>query len=80
MRILDIDNDKAVYYTVLLLTRSEAQELRDSLDGLLESQNSCIHHHVIDDGLKHEITVVLYDDGHVETFNDRCIKLIQQDI
>ncbi len=79
MRILDEDSDEAVQKVTLYLTRAEAKELRDSLDGLLALGHPGRHEHVPDETFSKEITVCLYDSGDVAAFNARSRKLILED-
>lgn len=77
MRILDETRDNSVDRATLLLTRTEAQELLDSLQSLL-ADGAGQHAHVPSEDYQKEIAIAIYDPGHVEGFNRRCQKLIQE--
>lgn len=80
MRILDIDNDKAIKNIMILLTTEEASELRDDLDGMLQKGIINDHAHVNDTEYEHEITIAIYDYGKTESFfNERTKKLVLTD-
>jgi hypothetical protein len=77
MRILDDKRDSSIDRATLLLTRSEAQELLDSLQALL-ADGKGQHAHVPSEDHQKEIAVAIYEPGHTEGFNQRCQKLIQE--
>jgi predicted hydrolase (HD superfamily) len=63
---------------MLLLTLSEAEELRDDLDSLINKQK--MHHaHVNDSEYNHEITVAIYDEKNLTGFDERATQLILTD-
>jgi hypothetical protein len=76
MRILDENRDNSVDRATLLLTESEAQELRDSLESLFAGGKGQ-HAHVPSEDYQKEITIAIYEPGHADGFNQRCQKLIQ---
>jgi len=78
MRILDEKRDNSVDRATLLLTRSEAQELLDSLRSLL-ADGQGQHAHVPSEDYQKEITIAIYEPGHANEFNQRCQKLIRDD-
>jgi hypothetical protein len=77
MRILDEKRDNSVDRATILLTRSEAQELRDSLDLLLRDGKGQ-HAHVPDEDFKKEITIAIYTPENLDEFNQRYQKLIKE--
>lgn len=79
MRILDKARDQSVKNITLLLTVSEASELRDKLNGLLFSNLRGDHIHVDDKEYQHEITVALYDSSTMAGFAERIKRLILED-
>lgn len=79
MRILDNEYDKALNDILICMTIDEAKELYDSLK-LLMKDPSNNHTHITSDCLTKEISICLYEDGKLEGFNDRTIKLIKEDI
>ena len=80
MRILDQKNDQSINQVVLYLTKEEALELKDSLDGIIEDNNLGRHEHVSSSEYDKEITVCLYDPGSIEQFSERSKKLIRHDL
>jgi len=79
MRILDETRDNSVDRATLLLTRSEAQELLDSLKSLI-ADGKGQHAHVPSEDYKKEISIAIYEPGNPEGFNQRCQRLIQDNI
>ena len=78
MRIHNIDNDKKIDQVGLYLTHSEAQELRDSLEMLLQKPE--MHHlHIPNGDYQKQITISIYDET-LKGFNERVRKLIKDDI
>ena len=78
MRILDEEGDKALNRVTLYLTRSEALELRDSIEALL-NELSRHHEHIPDADFSKELTVCIYDPNSITTFDDRSRRLITLD-
>lgn len=78
MRILDQDSDKTCRDVLLYLTPSEALELRDSLNHLLEKPSSN-HAHISEDDYKRELTVCIYDVNNLQGFNKRSLDIILND-
>jgi len=75
MRILDQDADKSINQITLYLTVLEAQELRDSIDSLL--QNETHHHeHISSEDYKKEITMTIYDRLPLDSFDERSKKIV----
>lgn len=79
MRILDEQRDCSVAKATILLSRAEAEELRDSLESVLANGRGN-HAHVPSEDFKKEITVAIYDEETIKTFNDRCQRLIRDDL
>lgn len=59
MRIANMSTHEEWDRVVLHLKRTEASELRDALESLLESEPGRRHEHVSDETFAKEITVVL---------------------
>lgn len=78
MRILDEASDKSINNILLCLTFSEALELRDSLNALIEKPLNN-HAHIPNDDFSKEITVCVYDINNLKDFNKRSIDLILYD-
>lgn len=75
MRMLDEDRDSSLNRVTLYLTRSEASELRDSLDALMKDRRER-HEHVPSEDYNKELTVCIYDAGDLKSFNERSKRLI----
>lgn len=78
MHILDQNSDKSLINITLYLTHSEAIELRDSLNDLLENPLNN-HAHISNESYQKEITVCIYDKNNLEGFNKRSLRLIMED-
>ena len=78
MRILDEQHDQAVSRSTILLTRSEAEEFRDSIEAILKGGEGN-HAHIPSEDFQKEITIALYDGTNTSTFNERCQRLIKED-
>jgi hypothetical protein len=77
MRILDEDNDVALDNVSIFLTIEEANEMIDTLEGLLkEAKNSASHGHLNDESYEHEITVTIYNEQMLEGLHERIKRLI----
>lgn len=79
MRILDIDTNKSTKNVLLLLTQSEAVELRDDLNRMLSLKKESDHSHISDLEYEHEITVAIYGDDRINNFDERTKTLIEND-
>lgn len=79
MRVLDNDSDKALKNVTLYLTFEEANELKHDLERLIENFGNNEHVHINDSENSREITVVLYDENHLDMFDERSKKLIRKD-
>ena len=79
MRIYDSDLDKTINNVVLYLTPDEAQELKDSLELLINNKHH--HEHIPDreNNFKREITVCIYREDNLSSFDERSKKLILND-
>jgi hypothetical protein len=80
MRIFDEDNKKSIKNVSIFLTKSEAQEIVDSLNDILEkSQHNADHAHINGIDYKREITVCVYNDNDLRGLNEEAKKLINED-
>jgi hypothetical protein len=79
MRILDKRSDESLSEVTVILTVSEASELRDSMKQLLIRRLARDHVHINDREYKKEITVSIYDISPLETYHPRFQKLILED-
>lgn len=79
MRILNNDSDKKLDNITLCLTKAEAEELKDTLEGILAKPKSN-HGHIPDYEASKELTVCVYDTSDLDSsFHDRIKKLIKED-
>ena len=78
MRMLDEKRDQSLSRVTILLSRAEAEELRDSLEAILGGGIGQ-HEHTPSEDYQKEITVAVYDEANVDSFNDRCRRLIRDD-
>ena len=79
MRILDNNSDKALNDILILLTRNEAIDMRDTLDQML-AEKKFDHEHILDyEDINRQMTIALYDDVNVNTnpYVSRVIDLIK---
>ena len=79
MRILNQDTDEVLKDVLLLLTESEASELKDELERLLSSTQRDDHGHINDDEYQREITLTIYNDDNLDGFDERVKRLIIED-
>lgn len=61
MRIFNSDTDKTLNKVILYLTSEEAQEMKDSLESLLNDKKHD-HEHISDMDFRREITVCIIDE------------------
>ncbi|MEH6939348.1 hypothetical protein V7056_16110 [Bacillus sp. JJ664] len=80
MRILDTENDKSLKDLILYLTKEEAIELKDDLEGLIIIIGNKEHVHLNHSEYKRELTITLYNTKDLSHFDDRSKKLINEDI
>ena len=78
MRILDEDNDRTLSHVTLYLKLSEAAELRDSLTAIIEIPAGR-HEHTPSSDYEKEITVCVYEEGKIDSFNERSKRIILED-
>jgi len=79
MRILDVDNNSAIRKVILYLKIEEARELYSSIGMLLKECDYQNHSHVSDATYEHEVTVLLYDEHHMKSLNERSKRIILED-
>lgn len=79
MRILDQDSDKAIRRMLVLLTPTEAAELKNDLDRILQGHLALEHAHIDDQTFEHEITVAVYTNEVMSSFDERTKLLIERD-
>ena len=81
MRIYSEDTDKKINKVILYLTPDEAQELKDSLELIINNGEKHHHEHIPDrqDDFKRQITVCIYKNDNLSSFDERSRKLILND-
>ena len=78
LRLFNDERQQPLKDVTLYLTKSEASELRDSIEGLL-SRPPDDHTHVPSDDFSREITVCIYDLDSLDHFDERAKQLILED-
>ncbi len=79
MRLLDDGSNRKLDRVTLYLSRSEADELKSSLEEILERPEGN-HAHISSEDFEKEITICIYDENLLDGFSERSKKLIQEDI
>ena len=78
MRLLNDSTGEALRSVIVYLTPDEARQLVGSLEQMLENPKDH-HHHVNDDEYAHELTVTIYRDDNMGSFDERSRRLILDD-
>jgi hypothetical protein len=79
MRIYNVDSDKKVNKVILYLTADEAKVMKDSLEAVLGNSKKHHHEHIPDSDFQNEITVCIYKEDDLTSFDERSRKLILND-
>lgn len=79
MRIYSLDSDTKINKVILYLTPDEAKELKGSLEAILSDSKKHHHEHIPDNEYKREITVCIYKEDNLSSFDERSRKLILND-
>ena len=79
MRILNEDEDKKIDNISIFLTHREGNQLLSYLQTILKDP-SCHHIHLSSEDYQKEITLCVYDDKNIQTFDPRTRKLLTEDI
>jgi len=82
MRIYDVNSDKRINDLILYLTPDEAQEMKESLELLIGDSDEIHHVHISDiegNFVEREITVCIYREDNLSSFDQRSQKLILDD-
>jgi hypothetical protein len=78
MRIFDPEADAQIWNVTVYLTKSELLEMLGLIEGLAADTEQ--HHiHLTDKDYKREITIAVYHDRNLESFDDRSRQLILSD-
>jgi len=79
VRILDQDADRSINAVTIYLTKSEASELKDSIEQVL-ADSLGRHEHVSSSDYTKEVSICIYDSDHLDVhFDQRSKKLILED-
>lgn len=78
MRILDNESDKKLDNVSMFLTKEEAVQLRGYLNQLLDNP-ALQHSHLSSADYQKEITICLYTEDNLSTFDERSKNLILND-
>ncbi len=80
MIIYNVDTDKKVNKIILYLTSDEAQEMKGSLELIIKNNEKHHHEHIPDrEDFKREITICIYKEDNLSSFDERSKKLILND-
>ena len=79
MRIYNLDSDTKVNKVVLYLTPDEAEEMKYALEQIISDNKRHHHKHILDNEYKREITVCVYKEDNLSSFDERSKKLILYD-
>jgi hypothetical protein len=79
MRIYDSDADKKTNNVILYLTPAEAREMKYALEQMLSDNKKHHHIHVPDSNYKREITLCIYREDNLSSFDEQSKKLILND-
>jgi len=79
MRIYNLDSDEKVNKVILYLTPDEAQEIKHALEQIISDNKKYHHKHILDSECKREITVCIYKENDLSSFDERSKKLILYD-
>jgi hypothetical protein len=79
MRIYNVDTDTKVNEIILYLTPDEAKEMKYALEQVISDSKKHHHKHISDSEYKTEITVCIYKEDNLSTFDERSKKLILND-
>ena len=81
MRIYDVDEEKKINKVILYLTPDEAQEMQHALEQVISDSQKHHHEHIPDreSDFKREITVCIYKEDDLSSFDERSRKLILND-
>jgi hypothetical protein len=79
MRIYNLDLDTKVNKVILYLTPEEAQEMKHALEQVMSDSKKYHHKHILDNEYKREITICIYKEDNLSSFDERSKKLILND-
>jgi hypothetical protein len=79
MRIYNADTDKKANKVTLYLTLDEAKEMKGALETLLSDSKKHHHEHIPGANFKKEITICIYKEDNLSSFDERSKRLILND-
>ena len=79
MRIYNEDENKTINNLTLLLTMKEANELIESIKGIIKRNKQNDHEHINDQECNHEITISIYNENNTNEYNQRIQEVIKND-
>jgi hypothetical protein len=79
MRLFDHKSEKVLHGVTVFLTKDEAEELRDSVIGLLKQPEYAAHDHIYCKDYKKELIVCIYNEEDLTGFDERSKRLISLD-
>ena len=79
MRLLDRQTSKPLKNVIIYLTLSEARELADKIGALISCEDDH-HEHISSDDYQKEITLTIYENRPIESFDERSRRLILEDV
>lgn len=75
MRIYSPDQDRSLDEIVLYLTKKEAEEMKNSLESIIDRPSNN-HAHIDDYDFQKELTICIYDIDNLKDFNTRSKEII----
>lgn len=79
MYLLDEETDKKINSLIIILNRTEIQQLIGYAEELLKNPSTSEHYHLSSEDYKKEITICAYDLQNIDRFHPRIKKLIIDD-
>ncbi len=77
MRLLNNGTDASLKNITIYLTKSEARQMIGYLEQIIDEPNQ--HFHLDDEMFEHEVTLVVYQENNLASFDARSKRLIDKD-
>lgn len=77
MIFINQENGRPINDMLLLMTAQEACEIRDDLERLIASDQLNDHSHINDADFKHQLTLAVYDENHLDGYQDHIKKFLK---
>ena len=77
MKIFNPRGNEVLKEVTLFLTQSEASEMRDALESLLDDP-SAHHNHISNEDYSSEVTVAIYDKSNLKGFDEISKKILSE--